>query len=155
MFLPSGNHLLKVICASMTVRLNYQQCTICLGVKPKSKKPPCLVQYAAVPRLNKRNCMYNPATSQQTPTKRSSEQFSKVCRSNIRDYLSSRNQEPQSSWLCAWESMYNEEEENERLLDGQFKTMEPFSMSPKRSFTKDRTKVSCVFLIITIHCRAQ
>lgn len=53
--LPSGNHLLEVICASMTVRLNYWQYTICSGVKPKFKKPPCLVQYAAVPGLNKIN----------------------------------------------------------------------------------------------------
>lgn len=53
--LPSGNRLLKVICASMTVRLNYWQYTICSGVKPKFKKPPCLVQYAAVPGLNKIN----------------------------------------------------------------------------------------------------
>lgn len=53
LFLPCGNHLLKVICASMAVRLNYGQRTICAGVKTKSKKPLYPVQCAAVPRLNK------------------------------------------------------------------------------------------------------
>lgn len=40
LFLPYGNCSVKVACASLTGRLNYQQCTTCSGVKPKFKKPP-------------------------------------------------------------------------------------------------------------------
>lgn len=46
-------------CASMTVGLNYQQCSTCSWVNPKFKKPPLLVHHGASPQLNniKELCM--------------------------------------------------------------------------------------------------
>ena len=112
LFFPSGNCLLKVICTSMTVRLNYWQSTICLGVKPEFKKPPCLVQYAAVPRLNKIKELYVyscniPTSSHCTLFRISFQNLQEVrtikCQELPENY--SRNREPQSSWLCARESI--------------------------------------------------